>query len=205
MAKAPIPGYCKTRLIPYLEADVCADLQEALLLDLINLKKELEPEIDVWIAYTPEASEGYFKTLCNQCFPQIGENLGERMKNGIRKLIAKDYASVLVIGTDTPLNKMDIKYAVKRVKKHSVVIGPALDGGYYLIGVTHHIPSLFEHIKWSTDSVFKETVNRIKCNNLIVDVLPKKRDIDDWEDLLFYQEKKTNPHLDRWKTNHLSR
>ncbi|UFT98639.1 TIGR04282 family arsenosugar biosynthesis glycosyltransferase [Radiobacillus kanasensis] len=203
MAKAPIPGFCKTRLQPMFSPEECARLQASLLLDLVELKKQLEPDIQVWISFTPETKEDYFKSLFCRVFPQVGMDLGERMHNGLAYLVKNSNQPVLIIGTDTPLKKEDIYLAINKLSKHPIVIGPAVDGGYYLIGLTQDVPEVFENMEWGVSSVFDETMKRFQTLDLPVSVLQEKRDIDNWDDLIFYQTLKTNDHLDRWKTRFL--
>jgi rSAM/selenodomain-associated transferase 1 len=198
-AKAPVPEFCKTRMQPALTPQQCAALQDALLKDLMELKKEIEPDVHVWVAYTPAENEAYFRAFSSRIFVQKGKDLGERMRNGFVRLFDKSYQSVTVIGTDTPLHKEDIHQAFEQLKEYPVVIGPAYDGGYYLLGLTRDVPELFSGISWSTRHVFDETMRRVNKLGLQAGLLNRKRDIDDPDDLMAYEKVETNRYLDQWK------
>lgn len=202
-AKSPIPGFCNTRLQPAFTPEQCASFQEALLKDLLALKKELEPDIRVWIAYTPDKHEAYFHSFSPRMFGQKGEDLGERMRNGLVRLLDKSYESVIVIGTDTPLYKKDIHEAFEQLRQYPVVIGPAHDGGYYLLGLTCDVPELFSEMLWGTSDVFDETMRRVRKLGLQASILERKRDIDDLDDLKAYGKIATNRYLDEWKEQNL--
>jgi rSAM/selenodomain-associated transferase 1 len=203
-AKAPIPGFCKTRMQPAVTPEQCAVLQDALLKDLMVLKKEIEPDVHVWVAYTPTENEAYFRAFSSRVFEQKGKDLGERMRNGLVRLFNKSYQSVTVIGTDTPLHKEDIHLAFAQLKEYPVVIGPAHDGGYYLLGLTQDVPELFSDISWGTCYVFNETMRRVKNLGLQAGLLDRKRDIDDPYDLMAYEKVETNRYLDQWKQDNLN-
>ncbi|WP_176222167.1 TIGR04282 family arsenosugar biosynthesis glycosyltransferase [Tuberibacillus sp. Marseille-P3662] len=203
LAKVPIPGFCKTRLQPDFTAAQCASLQKALLKDMLSLKEELEPDIHVWMAYTPEKYAAYFRAYSSRVFPQQGVDLGERMRHGLLSLLEKAYQSVLIIGTDTPLYKEDIYQALAQLNNHPVVIGPANDGGYYLLGLTRDVPQLFTDISWGTSCVFAETMRRVRQLDLRASLLDTKRDIDHPDDLRRYYTIKTHRYLDQWKDQHL--
>lgn len=203
MAKAPIPGFCKTRMQPVFTPEQCAKLQDAFFKDLMALKEELEPDIHVWVAFTPEKDEAYFRAFSSRLFGQKGSDLGERMHNSLESLFDQSYHPLVVIGTDTPLDKKDIFKAFDQLKKHPVVIGPAHDGGYYLLGLKKPLPELFSDMSWGTSKVFDETKRRAEKLGIRVGILEKRRDIDNPEDLLIYQNMKTNPHLDQWKAENL--
>ncbi|TCP29936.1 hypothetical protein EV207_10730 [Scopulibacillus darangshiensis] len=205
MAKAPIPGFCKTRMQPAFTPEQCASLQDALFKDLMALKKELEPRVHVWVSFTPKDSEVYFQAFSSRIFGQKGKDLGERMHHGLAYLLAQSYQPVLVIGTDTPLRKQDIYKAFELLKEDSVVLGPAEDGGYHLLGVTRDFPVLFSDMPWGTNLVLEETERRAARLGLTVRMLDKKRDIDNPDDLRVYEKLTTNHHLDKWKEENLNR
>ena len=97
----------------------------------------------------------------------------------------QDHQKVVIIGSNcASLTPAIVKVAFQQLEKHSFVIGPALDGGYYLLGMNRYVPSVFDNIVWSTDSVLTDTKQRIKALNLDYVLLPTLSDIDyeeDWE------------------------
>ena len=115
---------------------------------------------------------------------QFGQNLGERMLNAFLDLKAKGYDQVLIIGTDCiELTEDNIVKAYELLETNDIVIGPAEDGGYYLLGLNHIHPEIFTDMEWSTDAVLAETLKRTSSLDLNVGFLPVHNDIDDLEDL----------------------
>ena len=92
--------------------------------------------------------------------------------------------SVVIIGTDCPeLDSALVQQAFVYLHSHEVVIGPASDGGYYLIGMRAHFPMLFADMPWSTSTVFEETLLRCRQSDLAVAVLSVLSDVDEWKDI----------------------
>lgn len=115
---------------------------------------------------------------------QSGYTLGERMKNAMYAAFRHDTEQVIILGTDVPdISTKILQSAVSSLKTAEVVIGPAYDGGYYLIGMKQLHEYLFENITWSTNSVLKTTLEKAQSRNLEVHLLPLLRDIDTLEDL----------------------
>jgi rSAM/selenodomain-associated transferase 1 len=114
---------------------------------------------------------------------QLGDDLGTRMLNAVKQ--ASEYDKKILIGSDCPgITPQIIEQAYTFLDFHDVVIGPTLDGGYYLIGMNQIIPELFQHIPWSTDQVLAETIKVLQQKRLLYKLLPTLRDIDtleDWE------------------------
>jgi rSAM/selenodomain-associated transferase 1 len=116
---------------------------------------------------------------------QHGDGLGERMSNAFRNTLELGTKKVVIIGTDCyELTSEIIADAFVRLDQHDVVIGPALDGGYYLLGMKSFHQELFDDIAWSTDSVLKETLSRCHHHSLSYFRLPVLSDIDEEMDLL---------------------
>ncbi len=117
---------------------------------------------------------------------QIGENLGERMKNAFIEAFSMNFRRVVLIGSDIPGLPLEfIEEAFTSLEETDVVIGPSLDGGYYLIGFKDKkfCPAAFKGIPWSTERVFEETMKVLKREGLTVHTLQPQRDIDTIEDL----------------------
>ncbi len=112
---------------------------------------------------------------------QSGNDLGERMLNAFKQ--TTEYDKKIIIGSDCPgLTSEIIEEAYDALDFHDVVIGPAQDGGYYLLGMTNLVPELFQSIPWSTDQVLNETVRVLQNKRLLYKLLPTLRDVDTWED-----------------------
>lgn len=121
----------------------------------------------------------YYKQL------QSGNNLGERIENAFGYAFENRYKQVLIIGTDcAEITSSIIDEAFAQINCYDVVIGAAEDGGYYLLGMKklHHL--LFNNIKWSTETVFDDTIAACDQLNLSYYLLPKLRDIDNESDLM---------------------
>ncbi|MEJ2278029.1 MAG: TIGR04282 family arsenosugar biosynthesis glycosyltransferase [Candidatus Lokiarchaeota archaeon] len=116
-------------------------------------------------------------------YVQIGSNLGERMSNAF-KIALKDYEEVIIIGSDCyELRPEILTLAFDQLKSHDIVLGPAKDGGYYLLGLKKFYPQLFENKEWSTSTVFMDTLNDVKRLDLSIFLLPTLSDIDNVYDL----------------------
>ncbi len=119
---------------------------------------------------------------------QNGENLGDRMAHAFSQELQQNNKAVL-IGTDCPeINDTLITKAFQALDTYDVILGPAEDGGYYLIGLKSPKHALFEKIKWSTSSVLSETIGRCIAANLTYFLLPTLSDLDVAEDLEKFPE-----------------
>jgi rSAM/selenodomain-associated transferase 1 len=119
-----------------------------------------------------------------QKYLQTGNNLGERMKNAFATAFAEGFKKVVIIGSDCPqLNQAHIAEAFDLLSAHEVVIGPAVDGGYYLLGMKRLIPELFTNKIWSTPKVLSQTIADFERLHLSYYRMETLRDIDTAEDL----------------------
>jgi len=181
--RAPSAGGTKTRLIPALGADGAADLYPCFLLDtLANLE---DVSADVIVAADDESSSRVVASLAQQVCPaadlivQSGADLGERIANAVRQILSRGHPQVVVIGTDSPsLPSRLIDEALHLASERDVVLGPAFDGGYYLIGLHALIPLLFRGIAWGSDSVLCSTLERARDLRLEVSLIEPWYDID---------------------------
>jgi uncharacterized protein len=118
---------------------------------------------------------------------QSGVDLGEKMKNAFSDVLNCSYHKVLIIGTDCPgISPGIIQSAFNKLTDTDVVIGPAADGGYYLLGMKALHPRLFDNIEWSTSAVLQTTVERCTQNNLRYQLLEELNDIDEEKDLVHF-------------------
>ncbi len=194
-AKAPVAGYVKTRLCPPLTPDEAASLHGSLVLDLLERCQSLKG-CDRILAGSPTPDHPFFGAMNTRfkipIWDQVGDDLGARMAQAFHSALGSPYQSAIIIGTDIPdITAPLMTTAFKSLQDHDVVLGPTIDGGYYLIGLRTPVPELFEHIPWSTDKVFSLTQEKIQALGLSLKILPMLRDLDTVEDLhLFIQESK---------------
>lgn len=186
MTKAPAAGRVKTRLVPPLTPHEAAGLQACFLQDTAECIATIAPPGCAGVAvYTPEGAELLFKELLPPEFtllPQRGDGLGDRLCNAAADLLAAGYDSVCLIDSDSPTlppSALGRAAAALEQSGERVVLGPADDGGYYLIGVKASSRRLFADIAWSTDRVLAQTVARAKELRLGVELLPRWYDVDD--------------------------
>ncbi len=196
-AKAPIPGQVKTRLCPPLSPDEAASLHGSMVLDVLERSKgdsrgsrkpSTSQAFDRFLACAPSADHVFFKILKDregvELIDQPGEDLGARMDQVSRLVFTKGYQRVVMVGTDSPSLPASIyAEAFTLLSDHDLVLGPALDGGYYLIGLTRPVPELFTGVPWSTDQVCAITKGRAETLGLNIALLPTWRDLDTIEDL----------------------
>ena len=116
--------------------------------------------------------------------PQIAGDLGNKMRFAFDRSFELGIQRVVTIGIDCPdINQEILENAFDSLQNQDLVIGPARDGGYYLIGLNQTIPQLFRNINWGTEKVFKQTQNIAQQLNLSIDYLPTLSDVDHPEDL----------------------
>jgi rSAM/selenodomain-associated transferase 1 len=138
--------------------------------------------------YPKNALEGLKEWLGDQhhYIPQKGKDLGERMSNAFRKAFDTGFKRVVLVGSDIPDLPLEvIEEAFISLKEEDAAIGPAYDGGYYLIGFKEKTfsPQVFERMAWGTERVFEDTMKVLKNLNQRVHTLPYLRDIDTVDDL----------------------
>jgi rSAM/selenodomain-associated transferase 1 len=191
MAKAPRVGAAKTRLMPALSAEEAAALSACFIRDAAaNIAAaSREAAIDGYIAYAPADAEGEFRTLVGDgigLLPSRRFGLAASLYDGARDLLAAGYGSACLLNSDSPtLPTAILLDAAKLLSQPGdrVVLGPAEDGGYYLIGLKQAHARLFEEIAWSTPSVFAQTVMRARELGLEPAILPSWYDVDDLNSL----------------------
>lgn len=176
LAKAPIPGFAKTRLIPAIGAHAAGVLQERLTARAVRtaIASELG-QVTLWC--TPACTHRTFRELAAQFAIQLEEQPPGDL--GIRMLAAMQSGPSLVIGTDCPaLTPVLLQDAARALQSHDVVLVPAEDGGYVLIGSNTPQPSLFEDVAWSTSQVMAQTRERARARGLSVHEFAPLWDVD---------------------------
>ncbi|MEK6633214.1 MAG: TIGR04282 family arsenosugar biosynthesis glycosyltransferase [Nitrospirota bacterium] len=191
-AKAPIAGQVKTRLCPPLTHDEAATLHGSFVLDMLERTKiataKLKLPFDRYLACAPSSTLVFFQIMEERhsvkLIDQVGDDLGARMQQAFATLFGKGYQHVFIVGTDIPSLPLDhYKQALALLDTHDIVLGPAMDGGYYLIGLKQPRPELFADIAWSTDRVLATTQEKAASLGLKVALLPSWRDVDTIDDL----------------------
>lgn len=210
--KFPIAGQVKTRLAASLGVDHALRIYNelvALTFSVVSQWLHHRPEgggspspRSAWIAFTPAElkaecrawladSIGTWPTPA-EWVPQTEGDLGARLQNAFQEAFTSGFSSVCAIGGDCPgLTAASLEQAFLDLVDHDVVIGPASDGGYYLIGSNTHHPDLFDEIPWSTENTLRVTLNRARHAGLSVTLLPPLDDIDteaDWRRWMAVQD-----------------
>ncbi|MBR0666251.1 glycosyltransferase [Roseomonas hellenica] len=186
ICKTPTPGRSKTRLSPPLLPEECAEISACFIHDLAATIGGLAEAGGVagGAVYTPVGSEAQLRGLLPVEFmlvPQGEGDLGARLHKGIADLLAAGHAGAIIVNSDSPtLPHAILQDAVAALRRgDAMVIGPAIDGGYTLIGLTRPHARLFEDIPWSTDAVFALTLERAREIGLPAVILDPWYDIDD--------------------------
>ena len=191
-AKAPVPGQVKTRLCPPLTPDEAATLHGSFVLDTLERAKtavgKLKLDMDRYLACAPSSGHVFFKIMEERqgvkLIDQVGDDLGARMHHVVETMFSRGYRRTIIIGTDVPTVPLDhFKQALTSLEDHDLVLGPALDGGYYLIGINQSVPELFSDIPWSTDQVLRLTQEKAAVLGLKTALLERWRDVDTLDDL----------------------
>lgn len=186
ICKTPRPGHSKTRLSPPLRPEECAGISACFIQDLSSTIASITGggRAEGYAVYTPAGTEAELRALLPPGFglvAQGGGDLGARLDKGIRDLIDAGHAGAILINSDSPtLPRAILDAAVHAVLSGDhVVLSPALDGGYTLIGLSRPHPHLFTDIPWSTDAVYELTLQRAWEINLPVVALDCWYDVDD--------------------------
>jgi rSAM/selenodomain-associated transferase 2/rSAM/selenodomain-associated transferase 1 len=189
----PQPGQTKTRLIPVLGEAGAADIQRLMTERLLTGVRELAPSESIGntIYYTGGHRNKIRSWLGRDLhyFPQQGRNLGERMAQAFFRSFKQGPGPVVMVGSDCPdISPALIKQSFEQLKMNDVVLGPAADGGYYLIGFRQWVPKLFRNIAWSTPAVLDQTLSICQQLQRKVVLLEKLSDVDQPEDIQVFEQ-----------------
>ena len=180
-ARLPVPGQVKTRLIPALGEEGAARLYARLLALTVDVARESGLDFELRVT---GGEIGAFQGLFGKDVPVVDQgdgDLGARM--------VRVEAPALLIGSDCPgITAPLLRAAAGALEDRRVVLGPANDGGYYLIGYREPVPFLFENMEWSTPKVLPETLSRLAARGHGPAILPELADIDTAEDLAQWPE-----------------
>jgi uncharacterized protein len=181
--KYPEPGKVKTRLAKMMGNEKAAEVYKGLVEDI---GKILTP-FTTWIAFDPPDREQQIRAWlpwARGCFAQEGMDLGQRLHHAVGVSLKKGAKKILLLGSDTMgLGRHIVQGAFSLLDQNDVVLGPARDGGYYLLGLKTEMPRLFEDIPWSTGDVLGVTCRRIAELGCSVGTVPMLQDLDEMKDL----------------------
>ena len=174
----------KTRLAQKIGASAACDAYQKLVRAVLN---RIDSIRDVQLRYSPDDAESEVHPWLRRSWtlsPQGGGDLGERLTRAFAESFADGARRVVIIGSDCPwLSADDIELAWNDLETHDLVLGPAKDGGYWLIGLREPKPEVFKGISWSTDTVLEQTLEHARAGGLRFRLLRELRDVDtlgDW-------------------------
>jgi hypothetical protein len=196
ICKAPLPGRSKTRLATAIGAEAASQLSACFLRDVAAAIDAVPERLGRrgYGVYAPAGTEQIMRDLLPNNFGlllQAGEDLGEVLLDSTRALLDAGHDCVLLVNGDSPtLPTRLLIQAIEALREpgERMVLGPASDGGYYLIGLKHPHHQLFKRIAWGTDTVAQTTCERAAEIALATTLLPEWYDIDDVETLRWLQE-----------------
>ncbi|PNX53058.1 MAG: hypothetical protein BV458_06435 [Thermoplasmata archaeon M9B2D] len=189
-AKFPDRGV-KTRLKGFLSEQKRIILYEFLLSSTVKKLSSCDG-VDVYLCFTPREREDYFLKYGLRLFPQSDGDLGMKMFEAFRYVLNIGYQKAVLVGTDIPtLTQKIVMDSLYLMERDDVVFGPALDGGYYLIGMKKNYSDIFRGIKWSSPSTLSESFTKAQECGLKIGFVDALSDIDTIEDL-----RKTGIQLD---------
>ncbi len=188
MARAPSDARGKTRLLKALGVDDGTELRRALLLDTLDVVQRVSGAERV-LVFAPETARAEVAQLAGGEFrllAQRGGDLGERLEFAFGDLFDLDYSAVTIIGSDLPtLPAEHVEMGLDALKRGGdpLVLGPALDGGYYLIGLRMNHPEIFHGLPWSSADVLAATLSAADAHRLSAILIPPWYDVDTVDDL----------------------
>lgn len=183
--RVPVPHRVKTRLLTFLSGEECAALQSAMTLDTARTLSDLGG--DLFVFYSDEGPPQLLGDLPTSArlYPQHGADLGLRMCSAIETVLALEYRSYLLLGSDLPLLRAeDVRIAGDVLTENDVVLCPSPDGGYWLVGMHAPFHPLFQGQHYGTESVLRDAIACCKEHDLRVCLGPVLGDLDTPGDLL---------------------
>jgi rSAM/selenodomain-associated transferase 1 len=209
-AKEPRPGQVKTRLSPPLSPEEAAQLYHSFIEDILEEMARV-PEVRLAVAFSPPGAQVFFRGLAppgTTLFPQEGADLGKRMARAFARGFAAGFGPVMLRGSDVP----DLPAAVVSEAKEvlaagqaQVVLGPATDGGYHLVGLTEPQPRLFQGPAWSSSTVLTDTLRLARQLGLRVHLLPPWADIDTYDNLGTFLQRARPAPQPGWRSRETAR
>ncbi len=192
--KEPIPGQVKTRLAAEIGAEAACQVYRRCAERTLERLSVLHDEMALCVE--PAEATGRIQAWLGSewpVLPQCGATLGERLADATNRTFAEGMRRVAIIGTDSPwIDDALIEKAFLSLERADLVLGPAADGGYYLVGLAKPAPGLFHGIPWSTNQVLDQTLAKARTLGMTVLLLPEGYDIDRLTDLQRWMQE--DPH-----------
>ena len=178
----PEPGKCKTRLAATIGDVPALEIYRFLLRHTAAITQPLTGT-DKWVYFSEHFGDGsIWDPTSFKYHLQKGDDLGARMLRAFQDAFIRGYSRVVLIGSDLyDLGTPDLDLAFQELERHEVVLGPAGDGGYYLIGMKRPMPELFSEKHWGTETVLEETLADLAGTDTFL--LPVRNDVDRYEDI----------------------
>ena len=175
--RQPVAGCVKTRLAADIGPEAALFVYRELLAHTRSVCTQLAVDKYLFYANTIADQDDWDDTYHKQI--QQGNDLGERMQHAFSQVFGMGYKRVCIIGSDClELSADNVKEGYSLLQDNDFVIGPAKDGGYYLLGMRHRLKPVFDAINWSTSNVFQQTVEKINLLQNSLALLPVLADID---------------------------
>ncbi len=180
MAKNPILGKVKTRLAKDLGDDATLLLYKKLMSITRKITDKLPCDKFIFYSDFIDLTDQWKNSEYHKCLQSNSVNLGDKMKNAFSEVFKKGYKRCAIIGTDCPYITPNILIkSLHKLSDNDAVIGPATDGGFYLLSVKNTTSLTFENITWSTHTVLSKFIQNLKKEHLKFELLEKLEDIDD--------------------------
>jgi rSAM/selenodomain-associated transferase 1 len=190
LLKFPEPGKVKTRIAKAAGRRFAAAAYRRIADRVLQNTVPAEGVFERIIFYTPEKRCSEFKAWIpgERMMPQRGRDIGERMANALRALFSQGATKAVITGADIPdLSRKVVEEAFIKLDAADIVLGPAEDGGYYLIGMKYLHDEFFRNIAWSTGNVFRQTIAVADVMKLRCDTVVTLSDVDTIEDLIRFE------------------
>lgn len=192
--RIPKPGKTKTRLMPFLSPEQCAELHTAFLHDLSEMLREYS--VPCYIFYTGLENEAQLQVLkdifpfAKGFLPQLGADLGEKMHSALLHVLSEGYDCCILTGSDLPLMSAEhLNSGFEALEKADVTLGPTEDGGYYLVGIKKPCPPLFSKQQYGSGSVYENALKALSQAGESFSPALGCSDVDTPEDLLTLKDK----------------
>nr|WP_299339570.1 TIGR04282 family arsenosugar biosynthesis glycosyltransferase [Allomuricauda sp.] len=177
----PELGKCKTRLASKIGDKAALEVYKFLLEHTVSFTKGLDIQKQVYYSEAIWGNDIWDNSVFQKRL-QKGPDLGQKMLNAFSKGFASGFKKIVIIGSDMyDLSQSDLEEAYRVLDDNDFVIGPAEDGGYYLLGMTQLNPNLFENKSWGQDTVLRDTLNDLQQSDVFL--LQEKNDVDRYEDI----------------------
>lgn len=184
--KAPLAGKVKTRLKRHISQAGVLQLYRGMVEDLLS-QFEGSEDFSVRIMFSPPEAGQMVRNWLGahrEILPQSTGDLGNKMEQAFAEAFSKGFRRVVLIGSDIPtIDREKIRRAFGKLSNHPVVLGPANDGGYYLIGLRQPHTEIFTGISWSSSAVLAQTIKKIKKLNLNFALVEPETDLDVYQDV----------------------